>query len=444
MLSQSLIHAIDLLFINETMHNALSALFSAAILLKCPLYQMHLQKIVGFRPPSDYMRPENLLKPPLNYNNNNNIAQNRYKRDGYTTLETSNSRFQQQPQQEQNNTMHHKYEDTTSMKCWRICNQDNACIAYVHLLDTNECYGYTYFERIPNLMTIIDELPLVTDTEAIFYEKTCLKDTLKLSQAYQSPTEQHQSTLGRCILSDKDKMIQPDAFRAAPYDEEYIENQCLDRPVENDHCSYELYANSTFIYAEVKVMGLNQVECQSLCSRETKFYCQGVSFHYEDDIDRSECLLHSEDIISLGPRSLKLRKNSVYMRRVKCLDVHVICTHDEMIIKYTPKDWFRGKMYVSQHSKDCMIQGNGTKSTLLRLTIGSEAKENKCGILRAYEVTKNYQRIFISTLVVIQNNRNVQTQGDRLIKVGCIMSNVTAKEFSAKMTIKQIIEMKIR
>uniref|UniRef100_A0A1B0AS43 Uncharacterized protein n=1 Tax=Glossina palpalis gambiensis TaxID=67801 RepID=A0A1B0AS43_9MUSC len=104
----------------------------------------------------------------------------------------------------------------------------------------------------------------------------------------------------------------------------------------------------------------------------------------------------------------------------------------DMIIKYTPKDWFLGKMYVSQHSKDCMIQGNGTKSTLLRLTIGSEATENKCGILRAYEVTKNYQRIFISTLVVIQNNRNVQMQGDRLIKVGCIMSNVTAKEFSGK------------
>lgn len=37
-------------------------------------------------------------------------------------------------------------------------------------------------------------------------------------------------------------------------------------------------------------------------------------------------------------------------------------------------------------------------------------------------------RIFISTLVVIQNNPNVQTQGDRLIKVGCIMSNATLKE----------------
>lgn len=37
-------------------------------------------------------------------------------------------------------------------------------------------------------------------------------------------------------------------------------------------------------------------------------------------------------------------------------------------------------------------------------------------------------RIFISTLVVIQNNPNVQTQGDRLIKVGCIMSNATLRE----------------
>lgn len=136
---------------------------------------------------------------------------------------------------------------------------------------------------------------------------------------------QHQTTLGRCILSDKDKMIQPDAFRAAPYDEEYIENQCYERPVENDQCSYELYANSTFLYAETKITGLNQKECQSYCSHESRFYCQGVSFHFENNLEKSECLLHSEDIISMGPRSLKLRENSVYMRRVKCLDGKCCC-----------------------------------------------------------------------------------------------------------------------
>lgn len=77
----------------------------------------------------------------------------------------------------------------------------------------------------------------------------------------QQPQQQlQQNTLGRCILSDKDKMIQPDAFRAAPYDEEYMENQCYERPIENDNCSYELYANSSFIYAEAKYLGLTQKE----------------------------------------------------------------------------------------------------------------------------------------------------------------------------------------
>ncbi|TMW51793.1 hypothetical protein DOY81_003131 [Sarcophaga bullata] len=435
---------------------------------------MHLQKIVGFRPPLEYLTERNIIYAPTNnYKDRNRIA-----RDGYTIDELQSKVQNATPINEA----------TTSSMCWQICNEDDACIAYVHLLDTHECYGYSYFERAINYMAVGSELPLVADGEAIFYEKTCLKvpeickkrlwtltkipgnslvfqgkktiSTLvtrrecaekclfeyefqclsaSFAPSYRNNHErfiqdkslgarQHQTTLGRCILSDKDKIIQPDAFRAAPYDEEYIENQCYERPVENDHCSYELYANSTFIYAETKILGLNQKECQTYCSQETRFYCQGVSFYYEDDLHTSECLLHSEDIISMGPRSLKLRENSVYMRRVKCLDVQVLCTHEEMSIRYTPKDWFNGKMYVSMHSKECMVQGNGTKSTVLKLKIGNEAKENKCGILRAYEVTKDYRRIFISTLVVIQNNPNVQTQGDRLIKVGCIMSNATLKE----------------
>lgn len=39
-----------------------------------------------------------------------------------------------------------------------------------------------------------------------------------------------------------------------------MENQCHDRPVEPDNCSYELYANSSFIYAEAKYLGLTQKE----------------------------------------------------------------------------------------------------------------------------------------------------------------------------------------
>jgi len=65
-------------------------------------------------------------------------------------------------------------------------------------------------------------------------------------------------------------------------------------------------------------------QCQSLCTHESKFYCQGISFYYMNQLTQSECLLHSEDIISLGPRSLKLRENSIYMRRVKCLDGELV------------------------------------------------------------------------------------------------------------------------
>lgn len=72
--------------------------------------------------------------------------------------------------------------------------------------------------------------------------------------------------------------------------------------------------------------------------------------------------------------------------------MQVYCTRDEMSIRYRPKDWFQGKMYASMHSKDCQVSGAGNGSLLLRLEIGSEAKENRCGVLRAYEMTQAFQR----------------------------------------------------
>lgn len=124
---------------------------------------MHLQKIVGFRPPLEYLTERNLIYAPANnYKDRNRIA-----RDGYTIISNQ--------QQMQNVTNAPSYEATASSMCWQICNDDDACIAYVHLLDTNECYGYSYFERLDNYMAVGNELPLVADVEAVFYEKTCLR-----------------------------------------------------------------------------------------------------------------------------------------------------------------------------------------------------------------------------------------------------------------------------
>lgn len=48
------------------------------------------------------------------------------------------------------------------------------------------------------------------------------------------------------------------------------------------------------------------------------------------------------------------------MRRVKCLNLSVICQNDEMIVKYSPTHLFRGRMYANSHSEECGIEGEGS------------------------------------------------------------------------------------
>ncbi|XP_061393761.1 uncharacterized protein LOC133329251 [Musca vetustissima] len=138
-----------------------------ALTLQCPLYQMHLQKIVGFRPPLEYMTASNLFYSPAKSNYKN---RNRYTRDGYPI----NFEDQRTPPPLLNNSVL-QFQSTTSSECWRICNRDDTCFAYVHLLDTNECYGYSYLKRSDMYMAVGNNLPLLADGEAVFYEKTCLK-----------------------------------------------------------------------------------------------------------------------------------------------------------------------------------------------------------------------------------------------------------------------------
>lgn len=47
-----------------------------------------------------------------------------------------------------------------------------------------------------------------------------------------------------------------------------MENQCHERPIQSDNCSYELYANSSFIYAEAKYLGLTQKEVRPVVALE--------------------------------------------------------------------------------------------------------------------------------------------------------------------------------
>lgn len=103
---------------------------------------------------------------------------------------------------------------------------------------------------------------------------------------------------------------------------------------------------------------------------------------------------------------------------------------DSMIVRYLPEQYFVGKLYVKAASrKNCSTQSTEDLG-VLRIPIGDETRENSCGIVRAYQLINGtrtspptHNRTLISATVVIQNQPSVQSQGDRLIKVGCILNN---------------------
>ncbi|XP_055373818.1 uncharacterized protein LOC129607108 [Condylostylus longicornis] len=423
--------------------------YTDAVLMRCPYYQINFQKIIGYRPSRSFLTPFHLND--LNNENNNSISTK-------TSL------------------------DLLNLNCWKICHNNEDCMGYVYLMDEQKCYEFKNVNKSIKYETIQKNIDLVLDENAIYFEKTCLNvpdnckgkfwpiikipgskliyqgkkmvkslvtkrecaercifeteftclsatftPSYKNNQARFSDVISSGEILGSCVLNDKDKNQSPDSYKSGLIDEEYIENQCVAKPIENINCSYELYSNSTFIIPEIRYDGLTQKQCQENCSKEIRFHCQGASFiQYETDDRKSQCYLHSENFISIGSKALKLKENSIYLRRVNCLNVSVQCTNDEMVIKFVTRDWFRGKLYVNSHSEDCFAEGNGM-NTILRLPIGTEQKESQCGILRAYEVTPSYKRTFISTLLVVQYNANVQTQGDRIIKVGCIITSTDNK-----------------
>lgn len=90
-----------------------------------------------------------------------------------------------------------------------------------------------------------------------------------------------------------------------------------------NQCSYEQFVNASFVYFDDVIEGLTEQECQERCDAEFRFKCIGVTYRGSVVTGRrssTTCALHSDDIISLGPRALRTARGSVYMRRVKCLN----------------------------------------------------------------------------------------------------------------------------
>lgn len=98
--------------------------------------------------------------------------------------------------------------------------------------------------------------------------------------------------------------------------------------------------------------------------------------------------------------------------------VNVRCTQTDLIIRYSPRNFFQGRIYAENHP-ECGVTGSTHGPTFLNMQIGTEPSEQKCGISRAFDY-ESANRTLIFVYIIIQQNPLVQMQSDRYIKVGCI------------------------
>ncbi|KAJ8986008.1 hypothetical protein NQ317_013892 [Molorchus minor] len=221
---------------------------------------------------------------------------------------------------------------------------------------------------------------------------------------------------GICTLSDSDRHLMPSSYRVSEYEDEYFENQCSQNvnTTSSEFCAYEEYDNVTLGHADILFGKKTKEECQKLCEEFQNFNCRGFTV-----VDNNICLLHSEDTKVHGPKILEENSQSTYYEKATCLNITVSCSPTYMTVEYNPETNFFGKVYMQGYSEnpECFAIGHG-KFTLITLKLS--LLTSSCGIYRAIEPLN---RTLLSGTMIVQYNSIIQTQGDRIIRVGCIFGN---------------------
>lgn len=119
-------------------------LSQADIVKNCPKYQVHFQKILGFRPP--------------------------------TTISSLSSNFATSFEERILFKVNHKIPSVINLQCLELCRNDHNCDSYVLSFNKSECYGFTSNEKLKlkyNLRSP-DDHDLVEDISVVYFVKTCL------------------------------------------------------------------------------------------------------------------------------------------------------------------------------------------------------------------------------------------------------------------------------
>lgn len=107
------------------------------IIQRCPEYQVHFEKIIGFRPPS-----LGYGAPPVNIL--------------FKTF--------------------HQIPSVINLECMELCRKDNNCESFVLNFNNSECYGFTSNERRLDTLNLrrVDDHELVEDIGIVYFVKTCI------------------------------------------------------------------------------------------------------------------------------------------------------------------------------------------------------------------------------------------------------------------------------
>ncbi|KAK0096387.1 hypothetical protein PV326_005623 [Microctonus aethiopoides] len=237
---------------------------------------------------------------------------------------------------------------------------------------------------------------------------------------------------GRCSLLQIERGIRPQSYRASMYRDEYLETQCH-KLSNTDYCSYAEFRNMTLPYSDLKVIGLNEKQCEERCGNSRDgFICRGFTVDYTmrnvSNKNSSICLLHSEDTISAGVSSLMNTANVVYKEREPCLNLKVSCGNTSLTIQLETTEPFNGRVYASGYSETCDVQGTGLNRTILQLRIPDKNEITQgnieCGIIPAFAVDSNNEtRIAVWVTVIVQFNPIIQRLGDQAVRVGCTLDD---------------------
>lgn len=197
--------------------------------------------------------------------------------------------------------------------------------------------------------------------------------------------------MGQCFLSETDRFSRPEAFlrRGWPEDEEYLENQChtlAERGAVG--CSFEQHRDTAFVYADDSLTVSGEKGCSERCLNEDRFVCMGYTYHNFSREGKGgggvKCLLHSDDLTSLGPKAIRMVFESTYAKRVPCLQLEAQCLSNRMEVAYQPDEEYRGRLYLNTEHQNCSFEMTNNETRLLQIATGNEIVESRCGIRRAF------------------------------------------------------------